>query len=109
MFSAIAAPTGLAPVERRLLHQKRRTPGASPPPSLSRWGEGFCIRRVVPPSLSCPQASAPPRQARWGLGPRRAALLVQKPSPHRDKLGGGGFWGAIQARHLGTTWRWPSS
>src|SRR5205823_655267 len=36
------------------------------------------------------KASAPPGQARWGRDASGALLLVQKPSLHRDKLGGGG-------------------
>src|SRR5438067_2083973 len=56
------APTGLAPVERKLLHQRRLAP--QPPPT----------------------GLAPVKR---GLVPEGSASLVQKPSLHRGKPGGG--------------------
>src|SRR6266542_4520033 len=112
-WSPRSAPTGLAPVERWLLHKQRllpvsrphrarpggalasapatAAPSVSPPPGSPRWSAGFCPSGAVPrPSFSGPQALAPPRPARWGRATLRVSPLVQKPPLHRDKLGGGG-------------------
>src|SRR6266542_1564079 len=106
-------PTGLAPVEHRLLHKQRLVSASRPhrarPGGAQASAPEWSVRRPLLLSSSlrstetssvgagnaprCPsgaEASAPPRQARWGRGTRRAAPLVQKPPLHRDKLGGGG-------------------
>ncbi len=104
-------PTGLAPVEHRLLHKQRLVSASRPhrarPGGAQASAPEWSVRRPLLLSSSlrstetssvgagnaprCPsgaEASAPPRQARWGRGTRRAAPLVQKPPLHRDKLGG---------------------
>src|SRR6266542_1434683 len=55
-----------------------------PPPGLPRWSEGFCTRGAAPAYPSPP----PPGQARWGVEARKPSL-VQKPTLHRGKPGGG--------------------
>src|SRR6266498_3435298 len=85
------APTGLAPVERRLLHQR----GGSPPvfflsPSPRSTETSSVGAGNAPRFPSGAETSAPPRQARWGRRALCVSPLVQKLPLHRDKLGGGG-------------------
>src|SRR5262245_53568257 len=94
LHTARPPPTGLVPVERRLLHkqrsqrlprphrarpggasasaQGRSSPRSSPPPSLSRWSAGFCT------SSSRSAFTAP-----TGLAPVEPRLPVTAPPPDR--------------------------
>src|SRR6266540_1595035 len=85
-----SAPTGLVPVEGRLVHQKGGHP-FSAPTGLAPVERGFVHQRVACP-FGRPHR---PRPGRGGacaaaLGERRTAPLVHKPPLHRDKPGGGG-------------------
>ncbi len=64
---------------------------APPPPSLSRWSEGFCTRGETRSALR-PHRACLGGAGAWGQEKdgRRTAPLVQKPALHRGEPGGGG-------------------
>src|SRR6266511_721461 len=90
-------PTGLAPVERRLLPKRVGSRRPPPPPGSPRWSESFCPRRTgsafLRPHRACPggaeasaqEERAPPSSAPTGLAPVERRLVhkagASAPSP----------------------------